>query len=442
MSVQRIVALGGGGFSMEPRNPRLDKWLLSLARRRRPRVLFVPTASGDSKDYIRKFYLAFQRHECTPTHLELFKRTAEDPRKAILGSDLVYVGGGNTANLLAVWLTHGLEHLLRQASHQGAVLCGISAGALCWFECGITDSFGPTLKALHDGLGFLGGSFCPHYHGEPQRRPTYHRLIQQGFPAGHGADDGCALHFTGGRLVGAVSSLPKARAYRVELHNGAVREMPLQPQFPGAAVTESDDDRSLNALMASVVGRRLLSALADGFFEQPGVADIGLEGDVDRVSDRRNCPGAEVDQQIERHPRLHCLAQLVAIGDPQRVHAGNRPDGIAGNRHQPEQALQPKSNAADLELDIKPLGDVASPPKVRVQISPACRLMAEPCPDLFPDRTEAHKSHATRAQAGFDAGSYKSPAAFERYCHFTSTTPGCCARAAMTSCGSRSSSLT
>ena len=146
---------------MEPRNPRLDKWLVSLARRSRPRVLFIPTASGDAKDYIRRFYRAFARYPCRPTHLQLFNRVAVDLRKQVVSQDLIYVGGGNTANLLAIWKVHGLDNALREAWHEGVVLCGVSAGAICWFEGGVTDSFGQTLRALEGGLALLPGSFCP-----------------------------------------------------------------------------------------------------------------------------------------------------------------------------------------------------------------------------------------------------------------------------------------
>src|SRR5258708_29183844 len=136
-NVGRIVAMGGGGFSMEPRNPRLDQWILGLARRARPRVTFVPTASGDSPWYIKKFYRSFSRLECEPTHLQLFKREISDLRAFVLSQDVVYVGGGNTVNLLAVWRSHGLDAILAEAWNSGIVLCGISAGALCWFEAGV-----------------------------------------------------------------------------------------------------------------------------------------------------------------------------------------------------------------------------------------------------------------------------------------------------------------
>lgn len=201
---------------MEPRNPRLDKWLLSLSRRSRPRVLFIPTASGDAEDYVRRFYRAFTRHACRPMHLPLFQRTTGDLRKQVVAQDLIYVGGGNTANLLAIWRVHGLDEALREAWHAGVVLCGVSAGAICWFEEGVTDSFGQTLQALEGGLGFLPGSFCPHYDGETRRRPAFHRLVASGRLApGFAADDGAAILFEGSKIADVVRSRRNAAAYRV-----------------------------------------------------------------------------------------------------------------------------------------------------------------------------------------------------------------------------------
>jgi dipeptidase E len=212
-----LIALGGGGFSMEPENPLLDEYVLSFARRERPRVCFVPTASGDAITYVAAFYRAFSRLGAQATDLPLFAREGYDLRAFVLDQDVIYVGGGNTANLLAVWRLHGLDAILREALDAGAVLCGISAGMNCWFEASTTDSFGPEIAPLHDGLGFIAGSACPHYDGEPQRRPAYRALVDGGFPPGWAADDGVALCFgADGSFAEAVSSRPAARAYRVE----------------------------------------------------------------------------------------------------------------------------------------------------------------------------------------------------------------------------------
>jgi peptidase E len=209
--------MGGGGFSMEPENPRLDRFVLSLARSSPARVCFVPTASGDSERYVANFYRAFAALDCTPSDLALFDRGVDDLEALVLAQDVVYVGGGNTASLLAVWRAHGLDAVLRRAWDEGVVLCGISAGMNCWFEQSVTDSFGTRLAALHDGIGLLAGSCCPHYDGEEQRRPAYRELVASGeLSAGWAADDGAALVFAGTELAEVVSSRPEAAAYRVE----------------------------------------------------------------------------------------------------------------------------------------------------------------------------------------------------------------------------------
>jgi peptidase E len=212
-----IVAMGGNDFS-EPYNPLLDDHILQLARERRgrerPRVCFVPTASGDSEAYVAAFYAMFARRS-EASHLNLFGRRIVDLEPFVLGQDVIYVGGGNTANMLAVWRVHGLDHLLARAWDAGVVLAGTSAGSNCWFEGATTDSFGP-LAALPDGLAFLPGSHSPHYDSEPGRRPTYKQLVADGaLPDGYAADDGAGLVFQGTELAEVVTSRPEARAYRV-----------------------------------------------------------------------------------------------------------------------------------------------------------------------------------------------------------------------------------
>lgn len=228
-----IVALGGGGFSMEPENRLLDDYVLSLARKRRPRVCFVPTASGDSDQYIVRFYRSFDAARCQPAHLSLFNRDVDDLEAFVLGQDVVYVGGGSTANLLAVWRVHGLDAVMRRAWEAGVVLCGVSAGAMCWFEDGVTDSFGHELSSLGGGLALAPGSFCPHYDGEPERRGRYHELVVAGMVGGVAADDGAAVHFADGARA-VVSSRPAARAYSVERRDGHVVEAALATRYLGA----------------------------------------------------------------------------------------------------------------------------------------------------------------------------------------------------------------
>jgi dipeptidase E len=208
----QIIAMGGGGFSMEPDNPALDRYVLEQCGKPRPKVCFLPTASGDAEGYCLRFYTSFASLDCQPSNLSLFKPPTADLTSFLLEKDVVYVGGGNTRSMLALWREWGLDAILRQAWQNGVVLAGLSAGAICWFEQGVTDSIPGELGPLAC-LGFLPGSCCPHYDGEPGRRPAYHRLVSEGrIAAGYGVDDGAALHFVGGRLHAVVSSRPDVTA--------------------------------------------------------------------------------------------------------------------------------------------------------------------------------------------------------------------------------------
>jgi len=220
--------MGGGGFSMEPDNPALDHFVIDLARRANPSICFLGTASGDAESYIESFYSAFRKLPCRPTHIPLFARTP-DLGTVLLEQDVIYVGGGNTKSMLAVWREWDLPQILRRAGQSGTVLAGVSAGAICWFETGVTDSSGSGLYPL-PCLGFLAGACCPHYDGESERRPALHRLIEKGTITNALAlDDGAAAHFIDGSLANIVSSRPNARAYRVESANGQASETVLNP---------------------------------------------------------------------------------------------------------------------------------------------------------------------------------------------------------------------
>ncbi|MEE2829152.1 MAG: peptidase E [Myxococcota bacterium] len=223
-----LAALGGGGFSMEPENLALDRWLLSLTGKKHPQVLFLPTASGDSDNYVQRFFTVYTTLECRPAWLPLFRRTGDDVRATIADADLVFVGGGNTANMLAIWRTHGVDLALREAWENGTVMAGLSAGAICWFEQGSTDSFGPGLAPM-DCLGWLPGSFCPHYDGEAARRPRFHGMVAGGVLApGIAADDGCAVLYRGTQRVEVVTSRKDAAAYEVTLLGGDATERRLE----------------------------------------------------------------------------------------------------------------------------------------------------------------------------------------------------------------------
>src|SRR5881409_3105455 len=223
MTVRHIVAMGGGGFSMEPENPLLDDFILGLTGKRRPKVCFLATASGDADGYIERFYKAMPQRRCQASHLGLFKRTNANPSPFLLEQDVIFVGGGNTANMLAIWRVHGFDEIAREAWERGIVLSGWSAGMICWFEAGVTDSFGPQLEGLRDGLGFLPGSACPHYDSEELRRPVYTKLVAEGFPPGLALDEGTAAHYVGTELREILASSPDSRGY----HVGPDGEVPL-----------------------------------------------------------------------------------------------------------------------------------------------------------------------------------------------------------------------
>jgi len=227
-----IVPFGG----MRPiagRTPHpLVDYLLDLAGKPRAKVCFVPTARGDATETLVAMYQRFPAERTERTHLELFHRTVKDVRALLLEQDIVYVGGGNTVNLLAVWRAHGVDQAMRDAWQNGVTLTGGSAGSLCWFECGTTDSYDlHELKPLNDGLGFLKGSHCPHYDGEPGRRPLYQSLIASGFPAGIAIDDDAAVRYDGGEIAEVVSARAGATAHRVEKVGSEVIETPLDAKL-------------------------------------------------------------------------------------------------------------------------------------------------------------------------------------------------------------------
>jgi dipeptidase E len=233
----QIVAFGGGGFSMEWGNRLLDDHLLELTGVTRPRVCFLATASGDADHYIVRFYRAFEAARCEPSHISLFRRETGvgDPRAHLLAQDLVYVGGGSLVSLLGTWRAHGIDLALREAWHRGVILCGGSAGSLCWFQ--------EAVSGFHEGpprriecLGLLPWSNAVHYCDEPGRREAFRDAIAAGMPSGYGASDGAALHFVGTELAEVVGSHPDAQAVHVSVGaDGAPVERELPARYLAAA---------------------------------------------------------------------------------------------------------------------------------------------------------------------------------------------------------------
>ncbi|GAC1315696.1 MAG: Type 1 glutamine amidotransferase-like domain-containing protein [Thermoleophilaceae bacterium] len=221
--------MGGGGFGSVPGDPALDRYVLDAAEARAPRICLLPTASGDPKEQIDRFYRAFHDLDCEPTHISLFRMAAKpiDLRALLLSQDVIYVGGGSMLNLMAIWRAHGIDAILREAHERGVVLCGISAGSMCWFTAGITKSFGA--PRLAQGLGFLPASNSVHYHNEVDRRPCFLEAVRTAAaPPGYGVDDGVGLLFAGTELVEAVSARTAAGAWRVEQRAAATTETPLE----------------------------------------------------------------------------------------------------------------------------------------------------------------------------------------------------------------------
>jgi dipeptidase E len=229
-----ILAMGGGGFTMEPTNPLLDDFVLSLTAAKQPHVLFLPTASGDTTAQINAFQARFADRLCIPEHLSLFRLSdAKRPLAAtVLSQDIIYVGGGSMRNLLAIWTAHGLDQLLLQAWRNGTVLAGLSAGAMCWFQGGVTRSSGPPEPM--PGLGLLEGSLTVHADGEPERLPVWLASVRDGtLPGGWALDDGVGLLFAGRTLQRVVSSRPGAGAQRVDAIAGELVRHRLEPELLG-----------------------------------------------------------------------------------------------------------------------------------------------------------------------------------------------------------------
>ena len=218
-----IIAIGGGGFGRNPNHRKIEKYILELTGKERPNVVFFPTASAENQDYIIKFYKCFTKMNCEPSHVTFFQRT---PRldSIINKADVIYVGGGNTKSMLAVWQEWKLDKLLLKAYNNGKILCGVSAGAICWFEQGITDSWASNLNVM-DCLGFLPEMACPHYQEEKDRRPDVHKMLKQGkCGPGWAIDGGAAIHFKNGKYYKSIQFYAESYVHYVSIKNDVVEE--------------------------------------------------------------------------------------------------------------------------------------------------------------------------------------------------------------------------
>lgn len=233
--MRQIIALGGGGFSMEPGNPLLDEYILSQSPAVNPKICLLPTASGDHPEYIDGFYDYFTTKRCRPSHLPLLEplfTRIRDMEEFLLEQHIIYVTGGHTGHMLALWQELGIDLILKKAWEQNILLAGVSAGATCWFEFGLTDSI-PDQLTGEPCLGFLKGSHCSHYENT-ERRPIFHSLIAaRELPEGYGTDNFAALHFVEDRLKCVVASRPGAASHFVSRVPGGVSEKPIPGTFLG-----------------------------------------------------------------------------------------------------------------------------------------------------------------------------------------------------------------
>ena len=222
----QIIAIGGGGFGRNPKHNKIEKYIIAQSKKEKPNILFIPTASAEDKSYIINFYSCFSKLRCTPSHLTFFQRTPKLDG-LINQADIIYVGGGNTKSMLAVWREWKLDKLLLKAYNSGKILSGVSAGAICWFEQGITDSWASNLNTL-DCLGFVNGMGCPHYQEEPERRPDLHKLLKNGKAIpGYAIDGGAAAHFIDGIFYRGLQFYPNSFVYSISQKDGFVKESRL-----------------------------------------------------------------------------------------------------------------------------------------------------------------------------------------------------------------------
>ncbi len=229
--MKRILAIGGGGFMMENEPSPIDNYILQLTEKDKPRICFVSTASGDLPEHIDKFYAAFSSRRCAPSHLVFFREHGlnalplHDFVKHLLNQNAIFVGGGNTRSALAVWREWGVDLVFREGLNSGILLAGMSAGAMCWFECGLTDSFWQTGYRPLPCLGFLSGGCGVHYNQDATRRSRVHAAIEaRAVPESMTIDDYAAVLFSGGSVERVVSWREGSTAYRIVLEGGRAKE--------------------------------------------------------------------------------------------------------------------------------------------------------------------------------------------------------------------------
>ena len=223
---KQIIAIGGGGFGRNPGDGVIEQYILDQTGKEKPNICFIPTATGDNEAYKVNYYSTFSKLDCNPIHLDFFKRTP-DLEQLIPQQDAIFVGGGNTKSMLAVWKDWNLDKLLKEAYQKGVVMSGVSAGANCWFERAVVDSWEEDLRVI-DCMGFIKGICCPHYDEEPQRRPAVKTFLEDGIiDSCYSVEGNCALHIKNDDEYLSVDFGKEKNAYIVSIDDGKVKEAPF-----------------------------------------------------------------------------------------------------------------------------------------------------------------------------------------------------------------------
>ena len=223
---RQIIAIGGGGFGRHPGVGTIEKYILQQSDKEKPNICFIPTATGDSDSYKVSYYETLNKLNCNPTHLDFFKRTP-NLEELIKNQDIIFVGGGNTKSMLSVWKDWGLDIILKEAYMEGTIMSGVSAGAICWFEKGVTDSWADKLNIM-ECLSFTKGNCCPHYDEESERKPSLSQFINEDLLRDcYAIDGGCALHVKNDELYKAISFMDGKNSFFVKKENGEIKEEPL-----------------------------------------------------------------------------------------------------------------------------------------------------------------------------------------------------------------------
>jgi dipeptidase E len=228
--IEKQIIATSGGFSIDS-NDKLDRYILEQTKKKNPKICFIPTASADSDGYVVKFYSFFSKLRCTPSHFSFYRPSTNDLEEFFFEKDILYVGGGNTLNMIAIWKAWEFDKILRTAWEKGIILTGISAGAMCWFEHGHTDSYSSDLSVM-ECLGFINGSCSPHFDSEEKRRASFKKYILNGsLKEGYGIDDGAAIHFKNDKLFKAISSRKDSKVYHLRLEKNKISETVIATKY-------------------------------------------------------------------------------------------------------------------------------------------------------------------------------------------------------------------